>query len=281
MTCIESYETGRRTLIPSSWEEATPEQVRALFRIHGDTVRDGGAPLDFAVHALYYLLGIRPTLRDAACEATARNVHDLASRCLGWLLDDSGQPAYRSLANPLPRAGRLQGPADLLADLTFGEFRHAATAFAEFGRTADPEALDECIAILYRTPRGSENRAGRKTGPPEGKHFRRDREAVRREMEPWQKNLVAVWFANCLRHLQTGHVLVNGEDIDLSQLFGGGEGGPASTWNDLAVQLAKQGTIGTMERVEAEPLYSVISVMWANLKEYKRYEATRKARANA
>ncbi len=68
--------------------------------------------------------------------------------------------------------------------------------------------------------------------------------------------------------------------MDLSLLFApdGGTGrGPSMTWNDLLIQLAKDHTIGNIDRVDEEPLFSVLSILWSNHKEAKRYEATAKA----
>lgn len=87
-----------------------------------------------------------------------------------------------------------------------------------------------------------------------------------------------LWFAACVNYLQTGIVFINGEEIDMSQLFSKEEPrqSDAYTWNDLLIQIAKEQTIGNIERVDDEPLFSILSIMWHNLKERRRDEKIRK-----
>lgn len=275
MTRIESYENGRVTEIPSSWAEMSPEQIRYAFRLFGQC----SSPLEFNVRMLYRFLGLR--MRPPKGNA-AENVYLLCEQCLGFLFaEDEGAPrlSVDIVVNPLPKVSRLHGPADLLQDLTFGEFRAAAMAVQAFGRSQDPSDLDDCLAILYRRRSSRPNRAGRRAGPMSGRGFRRDRRIAAR-MRPWQKNLVLSWFCCCLQYLQREKLVLNGEEVDLSKLFasdGAGSKGPAVTWNDLLVQLAKDQTIGTIDRVDEEPLFSVLQILWSNHKEAKRYEATAKA----
>jgi hypothetical protein len=135
------------------------------------------------------------------------------------------------------------------------------------------------VAVLYRSRYRTENRAGRRAGPLAGRAFRRDLRRARR-VRLWQKRLILLWFCSCLQYLQTGKVELNGEEVDLSLLFQG-EGpakGPPATWNDLLFQIARDQTVGNIDRVEEEPLFSILAIMWSNYKDAKRYEETAKAR---
>lgn len=277
MTEIEIYETGKKVSIPSSWDEMTPAQVQGVFRIHDRAIRKEWPITERNVRILFFLLGIRPgwkTVRHAS--AMAENVGMLCEHCLGFLGDEG--LTFDGLANPLPRAGKLNGPAELLQDLTFGEFRAACRAQQAFLKSHRTEDLDEMVAILYRSRYRKENRAGRRAGPLSGTLFRRDQRRARR-LPDWQKRLVLLWFCSCLQYLQTGQLVLNGEDVDLSLLFQapGTSKGPAATWNDLLFQIAKEQTLGNIDRVEEEPLFSVLALMWSNYKEAKRYEETAKA----
>lgn len=275
MTRIEAYGSGRATEIPSGWAEMSPAQICYAFRLFGRC----GSPLEFNVRMLYYFLGLR--MRSPKGN-TAENVYLLCEQCLGFLFtEDGGMPRLflDTVANPLPRVGRLWGPGELLQDLTFGEFRAAAMAVQAFGRSQDSSDLDDCLAILYRSRYRKTNRAGRYAGPMSGRGFRRDRRRAAR-MHPWQKSLVLSWFCCCLQYLQREKLVLNGEEVDLSQLFapeGSASKGPTVTWNDLLVQLAKDQTIGNIDRVDEEPLFSVLQILWSNHKEAKRYEASVKA----
>lgn len=276
MTEIEIYETGKKVSIPSSWDEMAPGQVQAVFRIHDGAIRKGWSVMERNVRILYSLLGVRPGWKRPT-PRMAENVALLCEKCLGFLGD--GALIFDGVANPLPRAGRLHGPGELLQDLTFGEFRAAVRAQQSFLKEHRKEDLDEMVAVLYRSRYRKENRAGRKAGPLTGRPFRRDLARAKR-LPDWQKRLVLLWFCSCLQYLQTGRVVLNGEEVDLSLLFqdGGTSRGPAATWNDLLFQMAREQTIGNIDRVEEEPLFSVLAIMWSNYKEAKRYEETAKTR---
>lgn len=284
MTKIEAFETGRVAEIPSSWDEMTAGQICLVFQMFDECVRSGKSPLEFNVRVLYYLLGLEVSAREVAeagwgdgVSARDENVAMLCDKCLGFMFDgDSGRFSFDSVKNPLPevRVGwiRLTGPADMLGNLTFGEFRHASAALNSFFSSEDVSDLDECLAFLYRRPTRKANRAGRFVLQA-GADIDEDVKLVA-GMEPWQKNLIVMWFSACLKYLQEGMVGIDGETVDMRVLFSGGEeaAGPSFGWYDLLVEIAKEQSLGTMEQVEEQPLYAVLGIMWHNYKEKQRYE---------
>ncbi len=276
MTEIEIYETGKKVTMPSSWAEMTPDQVQTVFKLHDEAIRKGWSVMERNVRILYALLGIRPG-RKRPTPRMAENVAMLCERCLGFLGEEG--LTFDGLANPLPRTRRLHGPGELLQDLTFGEFRAAARAEQAFLKEHRKEDLDELVAVLYRSRWSRENRAGRRAGPLTGRAFRKDLRRAHR-LPDWQKRLVLLWFCSCLQYLQTGKLVLNGEDVDLSLLYQDPNSvkGPSATWNDLLFHIAREQTLGNIDRVEEEPLFSVLAIMWSNYKEAKRYEETAKAR---
>ena len=147
-----------------------------------------------------------------------------------------------------------------------------------FLKGKDVSDLDDCVAILYRRRSGKENRAGRRVLPLDSPAFRRDRKTAAR-LPDWQKNMILVWFCSCVHYLQNGKLTLNGEDVDLALLFksDGKPSGPAFTWNDMLVQMAKDQILGPMDRVDEEPLFSVLQIMWSNYKESVRHEKIRNA----
>ena len=297
MTEIEIYDNGRKVQIPSSWDEMSLGQVRFVFRTYDRCIRDGASPLEFNVRVLYHLIGIRRSLKESILHRNrpvragkvAENVYRLCEQCLGFMFEEEGEGrqvrlSYYAVANPLPevrgRFGRLlSGPADLLQDLTFGEFRHASASLDTFFRSGRMEDLDECIAILYRRRSWTPNRAGRKVMPLDNSTMADEVRSV--SMIPvWQKNLIMSWFSSCLKYLQSGTVIIDGENIDMSKMFAGGgkaDGGISFNWNDLLVQIARDQTIGNIGRVDEEPLFTIFSLMWTNYKENRRNEKIRKA----
>lgn len=290
MNTIEVFETGKVVQVPGSWREMTPEQVRGVFRIFERCLRRGKSPLDFNVRVLWMLLGVRRTVKgwftdifNGSSSVKDENVYRMCEKFLGFLFsEESAALTFDSVANPMPvvRSGlvRLYGPGELLQDLTFGEFRHASAAINRFFRSHEPEDLDECIAFLYRRRCRKANRAGRMVPDVDQRNARGHIHRASR-LKGWQKNLVMMWFAACLKYLQSGVLEINGEEVDLSKLFAGDEksSGISFGWNDLLVEVAKENTLGNIDRVDEEPLFSVLSIMWHNYKERKRNEQIIKA----
>ena len=290
MNTIEVFETGKVVQVPGSWREMTPDQVRGVFRIFERCLRRGESPLDFNVRVLWMLLGVRRTVKgwftdifNGSSSVRDENVYRMCEKFLGFLFsEESAALTFDSVANPMPvvRSGlvRLYGPGELLQDLTFGEFRHASAAINRFFRSHEPEDLDECIAFLYRRRCRKANRAGRMVPDVDQRTARGHIHRASR-LKGWQKNLVMMWFAACLKYLQSGVLEINGEEVDLSKLFAGDEksSGISFGWNDLLVEVAKENTLGNIDRVDEEPLFSVLSIMWHNYKERKRNEQIIKA----
>lgn len=290
MNTIEVFETGKVVQVPGSWREMTPEQVRGVFRIFERCLRRGESPLDFNVRVLWMLLVVRRTVKgwftdifNGSSSVRDENVYRMCETFLGFLFsEESAALTFNSVANPMPvvRSGlvRLYGPGELLQDLTFGEFRHASAAINRFFRSHEPEDLDECIAFLYRRRCRKANRAGRMVPDVDQRNARGHIHRASR-LKGWQKNLVMMWFAACLKYLQSGVLEINGEEVDLSKLFAGDEksSGISFGWNDLLVEVAKENTLGNIDRVDEEPLFSVLSIMWHNYKERKRNEQIIKA----
>lgn len=291
MNAVEIYETGKKVQLPSSWDEMTPKQVQGVFKAFDRCIRSGGSPLDFNVRVLWLLLGVRRTFRGWISDVFGRmrdsgrdeNVYRLCESCLGFLFSgDTANLAFDSVTNPMPcvRSGvvKLHGPSDLLQDLTFGEFRHASAAVNRFFKTHDESDLDECLAFLYRTRSCKVNRAGRAVPDVDQRNAPKHIRRVSR-LSGWRKNLMMMWLSSCINYLQNGTVVINGEEIDLKVLFSGDgkSSGMNFGWNDLLVEIAKENIIGNIDRVDEEPLFSVLAIMWHNYKERKNNEQIAKA----
>lgn len=272
--------------IPSAWDEMTAQQVQFVFREYGRCLSGEISPMMLSLEIMYNFLGLGRTPGEGAAKSSkiCQNLYILCEQTLGFLFiegdkDEVPRLSFNCVMNPLPavRSGiartLLTGPASLLQDLTFGEFRHASAALNAFFKSGDISELNECIAFLYRRRSMKPNRAGRKVKPYSQDGISKDAELVA-SIPDWQKNLIMMWFSACIGYLQTGKLTLNGEEVDLSKLFSGdGSGkGPSFTWNDILVQIARDNTIGNIDRVDEEPLFSIIAIMWTNHKEAVRYE---------
>ena len=147
MTTI-TFGNGTIREIPSSWEELTAKEIRRIVKTYYRCMAEGKSLLEFNVRVLFYFLGIDhdwrsivwERLHPEAAKDRDANIYMLCERCLGWLFSDGegGGLAFSSLVNALPtfRTGfcgrRWIGPADGLTDISFGEFRRAATALNAF-----------------------------------------------------------------------------------------------------------------------------------------------------
>ena len=271
--------------IPERWDEFPAQIVRFIFEKYEQVMSGELTPEMLQVLTIYKLIGIRrerPSHLASRDAAIIENVDAIRAR-LQFMFDypeksDFPRLTFNSIQNPLPTI-RVKnrtwfGPATLCQDLTFGEFRNGALALNMFFKTEDIGNLDECIAHIYRPGSMTVNKAGRKVKPVNPGSFEDEIKAVH-QIPSWQKNLIMLWFSSCIGFLQSGNIVLGGEDVDMKLLFSSGDdnsGGPAATWNDLLMQISKEGTLGNMEEVDAAPLMVVLLNMWSNYKENKRNE---------
>lgn len=295
MTEISFSPSGQKIYIPSSWDEMTPEQVQFVFKTYEKCIVSGASPLEFNIRVLYHFLGIKSVRKyvrlsyrkPSLAMKISENTHWLCHSCLGFLLteEESGEVprlSYNSIRNSLPAVRSilgplLTGPADILQDLTFGEFRHAFAALTAFFDSHDEADLNECIAHLYRPVSKKANRAGRKVTPVSQETFEEDVKAVSK-LQVWEKNLIMMFFSNCINYLQKESLVIDGETISFSSLYSGDSDGSGMKfgWNDLLVQLSRDNVIGNIDRVDEEPLFRIFSIMWTNYKENKKNESNSK-----
>ena len=292
MNTIEIPAIGVCREIPSKWSEMTPEQARVTMRLLWDMESGLISPLEFHVRVLYLLLGIKRTWRSvmweklnrAVAEQKNANIFLLCENLLGWLFTDTEDgllPTFDTIQNPLPEihigSHRLRGPADALQDLILVEFRNALIARDEFLNTRQPAALDRTIAFLYRQPSKQANRAGRCIVPIRHETFERDVCHARR-IAPWQKQTILMWFSACVKFLQTGTIVVAGEQIDMRTIFSSEETahdtGPKFTLTDVAYELARDRALGTLNDIDEEGLYTIFQILHHNVKQAKRNAKT-------
>lgn len=298
MTEILIHAIDKTILIPSSWDEMTDEQIQFVFKTLDDCSTRQKSPLELNIRVLYELMNVEISsntrltskLFPDRAQRISENTYRLCQDCLAFLFKEkedreSVELSYNLIRNSLPvlktrsLIGRLLvGPAEALQDLTFGEFRRAIAAHQAFFKSKDVADLDEMIAHLYRPRFRKANKAGRFVKPFRTECFAKEVKKIG-SVPTWQKNLILMWFSNCINFLQTGKMSINGEEMDMATLFSGGSdtGGPSFGWNDLAIQIARDNIVGNVADVDEEPLFSIIAIMWTNNKENKRYESLHKA----
>lgn len=275
-----------RIRVPETWDEMTPEQVRFIFRKYEEYACGQISFDQLKISAVYNLIGLSKPSRKALVPSALENIARLTELAdFMFRKEESGAMSltFDSLRNPLPfvYAGLkfMTGPSDACVNLTFGEFRNASMCLNRFFETGEEIHLNECIAYLYRPRSLSANKAGRAVKPVEADGFETDLDRIS-GIPGWQKTLIMMWFSSVIGFLQSGKLVISGEEVDMSALFAkdGDGSGPAATWNDVLMQLAKDGSMGDVDAVDAQPLMIVILNMWVNYKEAKRYEKSSKAK---
>ena len=289
MTEIEVFENGKKITIPTKWEEMTDRQIRRIFRLDSIAINRRWTVAQLRLAILTELLGVKitPTSFRVNLDRASENLSMLSESCLKELLQDGVRIQYNHIHNPLPmvRAGffkkRLCAPSDLLSDISFSDFRHSADALNRFLKNGDSAELDECIAILYRPFSRKADKIGRHATPTSTETIARDIRRAR-NLPSWEKNLILAWFSATLEFLQKADLEINGETVQLGLLFAPeGKTVPSTEsfgWSDLLIQIAKDGALGSMDKVDEAPLMHIFSIMWSNYKESKRNEKALKTK---
>ena len=272
--------------IPSAWDEMTPEQIRYVFMEYEKYSKGEISFQQLKILTIYKLMGLRKPTGRALVPTAIENLARLSGMAdFMFKESESGAAAltFDAIYNPLPTvyAGSrvLVGPSAACSDLTFGEFRNASMALNLFFETGEDVHLDECIAYLYRPRSYKPNKAGRCVKPVESLTFQEETQRAA-SLAGWQKTLIMMWFSSVIGFLQTGSLTISGETVDMAALFaaGGQSKGPAATWNDALIQISKEGSMGDIDQVDAQPLMLILLHMWVNHKEAKRYEDSSKAK---
>ena len=293
MHTIEIKERNVIFNLPSNWAEMTHQQIKYVMKEYFSSIEKGISPLAFNINILYYLANIdrswmaikNDNIYPEFQEQHASNIILICEQCLDWITEiEDGIPriTFDRIENILPEIvvnnTKLIGPADLLQDLTFAEYRQSINAYNSFANSQNINDLDELLVFLYREESSSVNQAGRRVVDISDDNFPSLLNKVKK-IPSWQKNLILLWFTNCIKVLQSGTINVDGEDINLSLLFSESDNTKiySSTWNDLVIQIAKERIVGTKDQVDAQPLYSIFAIMWHNFKDWKNNEKSRKS----
>lgn len=272
--------------IPESWDEMSPEQIRYVFQEY-ERYSTGEISLQqLKILVAYKLMGLRKPTGKALVPAAIENLAKL-SGFADFMFKQEGEGAasltFNAVYNPLPLvyvAGIvLVGPSAACSDLTFGEFRNAAMALNMFFETGEPVHLNECLSYLYRPRTYKANKAGRKVKDIDSGSFQNEVGRAS-QIAPWQKTLIMMWFSSVIGFLQTGALTISGEKVNMAELFSsdGKTSGGDATWNDVLIQISKEGSMGDVDQVDAQPLMLVLLHMWINHKEAKRYEKAAKVK---
>lgn len=205
-------------LFPDCWEEVKPLEWLHLLKNREKLMKQPGISLqDVKREWCAYVLKNRGyRFREKVNDMLL--VDNLANT-LDWMWRTEGDAvvlAYDSTVNLLPVWRKLHGPMSHGADMTFGEFRHAAAAVNKYNAGQNPADLRALCAILYRpVVKGKgcavrepfrEQQMGRYMGLVGG-------------MPEWMQWGVYAWFAYFCEYLFTETFIIDGMEVCFAPVF--------------------------------------------------------------
>tara|TARA_R110002020_G_scaffold475112_1_gene708630 strand:+ start:20441 stop:21346 length:906 start_codon:yes stop_codon:yes gene_type:complete len=299
MNLVEIPEREIKIEVPDHWDEMTPEQVDFCLQQAVHASLGVIEVLEAKLKCLYFLLDIQ---RDWKTERWERiNSKDLvkhknvkifllAERLITFLFKENEEGKlevnFNTLTNHFPEltAGKttLYGCADMLTDLTFGEFRAAVEEMNEYFATKDQNKLSRMIACLYRpAPEDLPNR--RKSLDWDGKTrepFYRARiteNAIHAtKLSVAHRNGILLWFTFCLNFIQKNELTIGGSEVDFRILFSGGSEGSGTGWTGVLYAIAEKGIFGNTDQADQAGLFDVLLYMYDKELENRKIKAKSK-----
>lgn len=190
------------------------------------------------------------------------------------------------LNNLVPQIGRLYGPDDALANISFHEYIDAHHAYLNYLNYGNLDIyLNELVTILYRPKKrflwirkrlASWDGQERQPYNPNNLNDRRNTVV---KMPFYLKYAVFLWFQNCEEHLRTGSIDIGGSEIKFSLLY---EGVSKTTGDDTGLvgvlyTLAESGVFGTVKQTAESNLYDVFVRLYQLFRSLKEAEKNNKA----
>jgi len=300
--------------IPENWHEMSAAQrswclQQAIDFNNGHITYD-----DFLIRTFYKLANVKRNWFTYVWENLAgkelvsrknTNIRILAEQIVcsifnlsdGQLIDIS----YNCEINPLPliklrpqiwkKQVQLIGPQNLIENISFGEFRTAIEEMNQYFESKVEAQLNRFIACLYRPYRAniervrqSENFDGQLREP-----FNLNRIEINARLiakiPAWKKMAVLLWFAYCVKYLQEDDLIINGREINLSELFPKPAKGEESVkdpsaagWHGILIGIAKEGPFGDAEKTDKQDLFIILEHMYDQHQEGKRIKAKYKSK---
>ncbi|MGF7026288.1 hypothetical protein [Sphingobacterium sp. HSC-15S19] len=283
-------EKNKTIQIADCWDELNPDQLAFVFQ-HALLVTEGKLDYtQFCILVFKYLTGLQIGAQYVAKEKLNLNtkineqIYMLATSLCGWAFYESDKGLeldYNSFANPfrtikLSKSIELYGPADLIGDLIFKEFRYAIDQKDYYVAAIKESNFDEAemhlnyfIACLYR----------RKDGKKRKPLNTDDLDALAKDVEGipmWQKQWILTWFSFCISYIKTVPFDIEGAEVELELLFPESEVESIKGlgWSGILIDITKSQVFGTLEQCDNYSLFRVL-LFWykthlENLKEKAR-----------
>lgn len=175
-----------------------------------------------------------------------------------------------STRNFVPRLLRYHGPRDGFENLTFCEYRIARNYYRQFIATKEESYLNYLVAVLYRPAKpftlfrkrfdswdGETRTVFTSTSNP----LALEKRAKELMKVPYHlRYCVFLYFAGCEEFLKSGKPVVDGIELDFSQLFCGSDSIDKANVGmiGLLYTLSESGVFGSIEQTDSQNLWDVL-----------------------
>lgn len=294
MNTLEIIERNLKIDVPSHWDEMEPEQLALILR--NAFIFSSGVITyhDFMLRAFYSLAGVKRNWKTILWERVAprsiveeknANAFSLASQYADFLLKENKDGLleinYDTVINHFPlisiKGESWYGPATMLADLTFGEFRAANEEMNDYFRDKDDHSLLRMIACLYRPAAADQDPSNQPTREPFSRSKLETYAQSLGKLEEWKRLTILLWFTWCINYIQTEELLIEGKKISLQVLFPRTDSGDESEtktaglgWTGVLYSIAKEGLFGNIEQTDKSSLFDVLLFMYDNHLQHNR-----------
>ncbi len=280
MNTIEIPDKNIVIEIPSSWDECSSDQVYFLLEKAFKVISGKMSIGMFRIVAFQHFTGLkfgtsyRIKQRLGLNQKVNSEIARLSKVYCDWIFeedDDQYHLTFDSVINYFPEINGHYGPADLLADLTFGEFQQALVLMNEYtesqesGTTTD-QPLYEFIKLLYRP---------KVKGQRVSLMGYRDKSTFK-SVPDWKLKVTLMWFTNCIQAIKEEDLHLSGIEVNFSPLFPVEEK-PRSKrkglnlgWNGILLDVAESGVFGKAAEVNETPLYEILFYLLKKQDDHKQ-----------
>ncbi|MEJ5143938.1 hypothetical protein [Sphingobacterium sp. MYb388] len=289
MHTIEIESKNKRIELPSCWDECQSADIFFILE-NAFKVVDGSMSIAlFRIKMFQHFTGLKFGLSYQIRHFLKLNkkvntvIYQLSQQLCDWIFeaqDDHYKLTFDSTINYFPELANTAGPADLLSDLTFGEFQESLNLMnAYFDNYVDTILADECliefIALIYR-PLVKGKRVPLTDYTADDILFKK--------IPRWKLRSIMIWFTNCINAIKSEDLTINGLDVNFSGIFPEGDQngnkkrkGLDLGWTGVLIDIAESGVFGPAPRVNETPLYDILFFLMKRQDEYQRQlEASQK-----
>lgn len=281
MRTVEIPDIGFKTEIPSSFDEMRQDEFILFSKLYLDLQAEKITYDDLKTKMVLKFLGVKYSMKydllpDQNKAVVAENLFRL-SETVDFLFKQSevnGQQVL-SINSPwtkthITEINGYSGPGDLLADISFIEYKNAHVAAIEYLSDRDEFNLDYFCAVLYRKCQLAFPLIGKQCRRPKFDETKTAKNATAFKNWPMEvKYAILLDFLAFEEYIKTGTFKIDGKDISFDILFKGDpdEGETADESENagltgLLFTLAESRVFGSVKETAEQNLYDVLFRLW-------------------